>query len=694
MHFSSSGLPVERSTQRNQLPAPRESPLVQRLWLYGLGLHGALLPPNLSDCEPEFRSLVRSIVWSLLVVTAAMLLLATVNFALGLPRHKVCLVLMVPSMIGLLMFRAGYVRAAFHVVTLLIVVGLDVLILLSGGPSSSAAAWLVLLPIIALAILPPRSGLVWLSIAVANQVLLLWFFNAGLFNRSLTAPGLEVSEFAVPFIAASVVAALYAYKITQIRDDMTTRLAGVECDVRLVLDNVRTGFLVLGRDGRLNDRPTRGVTDWLPGADAGVCLVDLLALDNPDRALEFDVAVDALAEEMLPLELCLAQMPRSWDVNGVPHRLAFHLVYDDPGQPWTQLAITVHDAREELQRAAAEADRDALASIVQLLQSERDAFLDFVEESDRLVLSLESNARGDGWLRALHTLKGNAAVFGLARFSQVCHTAEQLALAGDREDALRRVSDAWHAWRVVFDVLADEGGFDGVRLDDASYSKFVHLLSTHESHEQLLHAARLWTYQRVRKALERVAARASSVAERLGKPAPLIVVDSPDLRVDRARWRPLWAAMIHLVRNAVDHGIESPADRRRAHKPAQGTLSVRSHLHDDILVIAVADDGAGIDWKKVRANAAALGLPTTHEESIDWLLADGVTTRKTVDQVSGRGIGLAALAEAVKELEGSLSVHSKLGRGTEWRIHIPMRCMHAADESRATKSAVLRALAA
>jgi two-component system chemotaxis sensor kinase CheA len=171
---------------------------------------------------------------------------------------------------------------------------------------------------------------------------------------------------------------------------------------------------------------------------------------------------------------------------------------------------------------------------------------------------------------------------------------------------------------------------------------------------------------------ERLARQAVALGQRLDK-APLdVTIDDGRIRLDPERWVGFWAAMVHAVRNAVDHGVETSAERSAAGKPARATVTLAASHRDGHLVITLADDGRGIDWEAVRARAAREGLPAvTRADLVAALFADGLSTREVASDVSGRGIGLGALRAAITALDGTVDVTSSTGAGTRFEIRFP-----------------------
>jgi two-component system chemotaxis sensor kinase CheA len=139
----------------------------------------------------------------------------------------------------------------------------------------------------------------------------------------------------------------------------------------------------------------------------------------------------------------------------------------------------------------------------------------------------------------------------------------------------------------------------------------------------------------------------------------------------------LMEPLLHLVRNAVSHGIEPPAARRAAGKPLQGTIRLSAATVGDMVSLAIEDDGAGVDVAAIRQRAMAMGLPDpgadlNDEQVLDLIAHPGLSTRDEADRASGRGVGMAAVRAAVHELGGRLSLKSELGRGTSFSLELPV----------------------
>ena len=153
-----------------------------------------------------------------------------------------------------------------------------------------------------------------------------------------------------------------------------------------------------------------------------------------------------------------------------------------------------------------------------------------------------------------------------------------------------------------------------------------------------------------------------------------------DVQLDRSLIESLYAPLLHLVRNAVAHGIQTPALRRQQGKQASGCILLDAKQSHGHVEIRVQDDGDGLDFASIRNRARERGLlDESRSEDEDYLsgliFEPGFSTRETVDAVSGRGVGMDVVASEVARLRGSVKVLAESGRGTEIRIHIPLTSM-------------------
>ena len=166
------------------------------------------------------------------------------------------------------------------------------------------------------------------------------------------------------------------------------------------------------------------------------------------------------------------------------------------------------------------------------------------------------------------------------------------------------------------------------------------------------------------------------LARNLGKAVELRV-HGEEVEADKNVVEALGDPLVHLVRNSLDHGLETPEERVAAGKPAEGVLTLRANQNDDHILIEVSDDGAGINTEAVRKKAISRGLITesdalTPDQIHALILRPGFSTAATISDLSGRGVGMDAVAAAVSQLGGQLQITSERGVGTTMSLALPV----------------------
>ena len=168
------------------------------------------------------------------------------------------------------------------------------------------------------------------------------------------------------------------------------------------------------------------------------------------------------------------------------------------------------------------------------------------------------------------------------------------------------------------------------------------------------------------------------VAKQCGRQVEL-TVSGQDTDLDKSLLDSIAQPLTHLVRNAVSHGIESPEDRTRAGKPAQGKLHLNSYHHGNQVIIEVSDDGRGIDAQKVKTKALQQGLVTADEAArlseaqiLELVFRPGFSTADEITEVAGRGVGLDVVQSVLQRLKASVEVDTKAGTGTTFRLKLPL----------------------
>lgn len=180
----------------------------------------------------------------------------------------------------------------------------------------------------------------------------------------------------------------------------------------------------------------------------------------------------------------------------------------------------------------------------------------------------------------------------------------------------------------------------------------------------------------LRATFQKMARAVRDVARKAGKEVNL-VTEGEDTEIDRNMVESLSDPLLHMVRNAVDHGLEAPAVRVELGKPPMGTLQLRAYHEAGNVVIEMADDGQGLDRERILAKAVANGVVTEEKELSDeevyrLIFAAGLSTAERVTDVSGRGVGMDVVRRNIEALRGRIDLTSQRGQGTTFSLRIPL----------------------
>ncbi|MGY2873550.1 two-component system, chemotaxis family, sensor kinase CheA [Marmoricola sp. URHA0025 HA25] len=361
-------------------------------------------------------------------------------------------------------------------------------------------------------------------------------------------------------------------------------------------------------------------------------------------------------------------------------------------------------------------------------------------ELGRLLLQLEQNVQDESLVRSifreLHTLKGSAAVAGLDEVSHLAHGFEQLVedVQNGRKPVTAAVIDtllrgADELSTAVFATEPDEQAHElGVQTDSPSsgvpvggsavimvpverLDELTRLVG--ETTSAHLRVGRLLKdrfdvdpatcpeFNELSRSLNDLHDRTmrtqmvpvSTITDQLARAVRDLArsqgkevrweIQGADTELDRSVLHQLSDSLTHLVRNAVDHGIETPAEREHAGKSRQAVLRLHAMQLGSEVIIAVTDDGRGIDVDRVEREASLRGVQTeglSRDDLIALSFQPGLSTADFVTDVSGRGVGLDVVRANVAAAHGRVEVHSEPGSGTEFRIIVPitmavLRCL-------------------
>lgn len=443
--------------------------------------------------------------------------------------------------------------------------------------------------------------------------------------------------------------------------------------MQLVLDSMGDGLLVCDRTGEITPVRSKAACAWFGVPPPAARIWDYLGGGDETLTLSLTLAYEAMVEGALPFEVAAASAPARFVRGPRTYALSYQQVFDEG--VFARVLVSIVDVTEAVLRERFERAALELPDVIGHVMRDRSAFVGMLAETERLLEDLAREASAAVRARILHTLKGNTAAFGFSRFAASCHALEDEVAADPATLDSQRAELLGGEWREAVDFvrcfLWEDESSSALRVGRDEHARLLERLAARADHDELAKIVRSWTRDPLAPALESLAREAQRLGRRLGRRLR-VVVDAPG-RMPDADLQPLFAQLVHPVRNAVDHGIEAPDERTARGKPETATLGLRATVRGRALEIAIEDDGRGVDWSRVEARAKSLGLPHATADDLEHaLFHDGLSTADAASDVSGRGVGMASLRQAVSALGGRVRVASEPGAGTRVICAIPL----------------------
>lgn len=469
-------------------------------------------------------------------------------------------------------------------------------------------------------------------------------------------------------------------KLEKIIDERTST-------IRTILDHVQSGFFLIDSNLVVEQGYSQSCKSLLGEKFAdGYPVSKFLYGDKPKDQTEFmgwkkncshfDSTCTQVFDDMMPESVTLGQVPNKI-IKGDQYLSLQAKAVRNSENKIKSLLFTVNDVTELAQTELENSQNRALLKILKY----RSSFEDFVAESFRQISDLKTNSDQIARRSILHTLKGNSYSFGLSTLALKIHDFENALRISDKQ------IEEIESW--LTDFL--QKNFHILDIDPNNRTSEPEFTVTETQLNDMQNEfATLTSLSLVNETLERWQAKIreepfkqfimpfieplTPLAKRLGKEVK-IVIEGGNTRVDHKYLLPIFQPMVHLLRNAIDHGIEPPFAREGKDPTGRLTLTME---RTDVYSLTVQDDGGGIDSKKLRQKAVEKSILTQEKanslsetEALLLIFQQGLSTSEEVSDISGRGVGMGAVKEAIEQVGGTIQIESQVGKGTKFRIRIP-----------------------
>lgn len=465
-------------------------------------------------------------------------------------------------------------------------------------------------------------------------------------------------------------------------EERTEALAHRERGVRHLLNGLGEGVVQISTSGELGQERSRALVEWFGEHDGQSPAWAYFFPEDEDQQIFFEMGLEQMADDIMPFELCLEQLPTRVQRAEQTLELRYRPVHSAQGGELEGLLVIVSDISDRLEAERAHRKAQEFQKLVAHILKDQSGFLRFLEDGTSLLAELEHAKTPEQLKMPLHTLKGNCGVYGAGEMADLCHHLEDRLEESRQEGEPRLLTPQEHqelhqTWDQMVErtsVFCGQEDKDLVNIPREELRAFIQDVDHMGIPPQIMHQAEGWLLEPASDHLKRLALHAQRIAGQLGKQVEIQVQDN-GVRTSPGFAEEIWVELVHLVRNALDHGIEPPEERQAQSKEPAGHLLLETDLRDgEALTITIYDDGRGIQWERLAEKARLAGLPwEMQEDLINVMFNAGVSTRDQVSTMSGRGVGTTAVKEACERMGGRVEVESIDKRGTVMTLVIPLQ---------------------
>lgn len=474
--------------------------------------------------------------------------------------------------------------------------------------------------------------------------------------------------------------------------------------IRNLLDNAGQGFLSFGNNLLVEEEFSAECSQIFNDDIGGRDFAWLLYPDDAEQRLFIKTALARIFEETETFrrDVYLSLLPPEIVLKGRSINFDYKIITEaNDGSPRIMVVLTDITEKRQLEQQM-EKEKQLLSMVVKAAAYNQqfsecvDDYLSFTDATIfELVESLPINYAVGEIYRNIHTFKGNFSQFDMVYLVAKLNDCEgQMAADREKLHALPRLEVRHYMEQFDFKAWLDneltllkevlgERFFENEnkivvaieRLQEIS-RKMVDCLAPWECKILLPEIKRL-KYRPFQELIKSYPESTVRLAERIGKQIKAVEIEGGDVLVDTERFRNFCKSLVHVFRNAVDHGIETPEERLAGGKPIYGRIRCEVKTEAGNLRLIISDDGKGINSRELVVRAMEEGLIDKNtwpdsSEALNLIFADNISTKDTATEISGRGIGMAAVKEETEKIGGSVEVQTAVGKGTTISFTIPL----------------------
>lgn len=493
----------------------------------------------------------------------------------------------------------------------------------------------------------------------------------------------------------------YSKNLEKMVEARTAELKSANDFIQAMINSLDQGLLVFDKDLKCADIYTRACENLFEKSPAGMHFCDVLdyPVEQKEKTMKW---ADILFGEKIPFESAAQLGPKEKKYGDDPESYEFkvlsihyHPMRGEDNKIQNVVAV-VTDKTEEIRAVEQTKKKERFVEMISKILASKKQFIDFLQESQEFLHTLEEAVHAespnlDQCMLVYHSFNGGFGMYGVDSMVDAARAREQFIvdLKHKGEDPAahkeRLISDK-EEFKTLFENFKTEtfktlGMSSDVKEIDKALLLYIEDLVKETNHKELKY---IFEEKIVKEPIEEFLTPykdlISSLAIKLGKEIAPLKISGGDIRVHPDQFKEFFSLLVHLFRNCVDHGIESPFAREEVGKAQEGHINISAEIIEDgqVLKLVVEDDGGGIKPDKIREKLR-------EKRPEDWTIddeSDGMiiyhifdqdfSTAETVTSISGRGVGMSAIKDVVDRMNGKIVLQSEPNKGSQFIFELPI----------------------
>jgi len=458
-----------------------------------------------------------------------------------------------------------------------------------------------------------------------------------------------------------------------------------------ILNNVEQGFLTFKLDLLIHGEYSLECEKLFGKFVSSKQLSQLLYYDNLDAQNFMNELLKKIFEaDNLERKLYFPLLPEEININNRIITLAYKIVKDEKNEDIMMVIITDITEKRLLEKQM-EKESKILKMVVKTIINGED-FRELVKTYEEFTNQNFKNIEKEKYeevYRQIHTFKGNFSQYEMVSFVNKLDELESMLYEHKDTYTISEIDNTLiYSWlKKDLDTIELYAGKDFMQEGEFCYIKKEKLLQIEKKIQEtlspnecriILPLIKSLQYKSIKDLLKTYADYVVKLSERLEKNIAPLIITGDDVMVDTNYYQDVIKSLVHIFRNAVDHGIETEDERLEKGKEQIGIINCRVQDEGSSFKIFISDDGRGINIKALEEKTLKEGLYSEDElsrlssfEKLDFIFKQGITTKEQSNFISGRGVGMSAVKECVIQHNGTIEVESKINKGTIFTLILP-----------------------